>query len=195
MKVGIMGGTFDPIHTGHLTAAEQAREAAGLDEIWFMPSNVPPHKERMPGASPAHRLGMVRLAIAENPRFRATDVELEKGGTSYTAETLELLKERWPEYEFSYIIGADMVMYLPKWHRIGDIVRDFRFIGLQRPGFPLDMAELPEEIREKVTIVPMPSLEISSTDIRLRRKEGRTVRYLVPEAVRLYMEGEGLYGP
>lgn len=188
-----MGGTFDPVHLGHLIAAEQAREAAGLDEVWFMPSNVPPHKKHAPGASPAERLEMVRLAVEGHPAFRRTDIELAKGGTSYTAETVDLLTERFPEIEFAYIIGADMVMYLPKWYRIEDIVRRISFIGLQRAGFDLEPEGLPAHIHGSVTYAPMPEIAISSTDIRRRRKNGQSIRYLVPEPVRAYIEGKRLY--
>lgn len=194
MRVGIMGGTFDPVHLGHLLAAELAREAAGLDEVWFMPSYVPPHKAKGPAAAPEERLEMVRLAVEGNPSFRVTDIEIRKGGTSYTVDTLALLMKEHPDAEFSYIIGADMVMYLPKWYRITDIVRQIGFIGLARPGWETDLGALPAEIREKVTLVPMVRMELSSTEIRRRLSEGQSVRYMLPERVREYIEGRGLYG-
>lgn len=193
MRVGIMGGTFDPVHQGHLLAAELAREEAGLDEVWFMPSFVPPHKANGAAAAPDERLEMVRLAVEGHPFFRVTDVEIRKGGTSYSVDTIKLLTDKHPNVDFSYIIGADMVMYLPRWHRIGDIVRQIGFIGLSRPGYELDPEQLPEEIRSKVTLVPMVRMELSSTDIRRRLGEGRTIRYMVPERVRAYIEGRGLY--
>lgn len=193
MRVGIMGGTFDPVHTGHLLAAESARVAAGFDEIWFMPSYVPPHKTGAPGASAEERLEMVRLAISGHPDFRASDLELRKGGTSYTYDTVELLAELHPQHKFSYIIGADMVMYLPKWYRINDIVRRISFVGLHRPGVELRLEELPEKLRSSVRLVTMPLVDISSTDIRRRRSQGLSIRYLVPDDVRIYIEGNGLY--
>lgn len=193
MRVGIMGGTFDPVHMGHLLAAECARDAAAFDEVWFMPSHVPPHKPDAPLAAPEERLAMVRLAIKGHPDFRASDIELCKGGMSYTAETVELLAERYPGWEFSYIIGADMVMYLPKWYRIADIARRISFVGLQRPGFELKPQTLPGYIRDRLTLVSMPLMDISSTDIRRRRGLGQSIRYLVPDAVRVYIEGKGLY--
>lgn len=193
MRVGIMGGTFDPVHTGHLLAAELAREAAGLDEVWFMPSFVPPHKEKGPAATPEERLEMVRLAVEGHPHFRVTDIEIRKGGTSYTVETVELLNTEFPDVDFSYIIGADMVMYLPKWYRIEDIVSRISFIGLERPGYQLELEELPANVRNRVKLVPMLQMELSSTEVRQRRREGRTVRYMVPERVRHYMEGKRLY--
>jgi nicotinate-nucleotide adenylyltransferase len=193
MLVGIMGGTFDPVHQGHLLAAELAREAAGLDQVWFMPSFVPPHKANGPAAAPEERLEMVRLAVEGNPTFRVTDIEIRKGGTSYSVDTLKLLAKEHPNVNFSYIIGADMVMYLPRWYRIGEILKNTGFIGLARPGYELDMQKLPEEIRSRVTLVPMARMELSSTDIRSRRRDGRTIRYMVPDPVRVYIEGRGLY--
>ncbi|WP_409341407.1 nicotinate-nucleotide adenylyltransferase [Paenibacillus sp. MBLB4367] len=192
-KVGIMGGTFDPIHLGHLIAAEEARSGAGLDEVWFMPSNVPPHKPNAPKASPSERLDMVREAIEGHPMFRAIDIELTLGGTSYTSETMAVLRGLHPDIVFSYIIGADMVMYLPKWHQIGELVRQIGFIGLQRPGYDLQPELLPDSIRDKVTLVPMIPIELSSTEIRERMRTGRAIRFLVPEPVRTYIERNGLY--
>jgi nicotinate-nucleotide adenylyltransferase len=195
LKVGIMGGTFDPIHIGHLVAAECAGEGAGLDEIWFLPTNVPPHKSHKPLASAEQRWEMVNLAIAGNPCFRANDIELKREGTSYTIDTVIALSEAYPGYAFHYIIGADMVMYLPSWHRIGDIVRRISFIGLRRPGFDIQLGKLPPAIGGKVSLVAMPELEISSTAIRERLQEALSVRYLLPEPVRTYIEEKRLYGP
>lgn len=194
MKVGIMGGTFDPIHLGHLIAAEEARAGAGLDEVWFMPSNVPPHKTNAPKASPSDRLAMVRLAIEGHPSFRTTDIELTLGGTSYTSETMAALGGMHPDVSFSYIIGADMVTFLPNWHHIDALARQIGFIGLQRPGYDLQPELLPDNLRKRVTLVSMTPVDISSTEIRKRKREGRTIRYLVPEPVRAYIERNGLYG-
>lgn len=193
MQIGIMGGTFDPIHLGHLMSAELAREACGLDQVWFMPSYVPPHKQPGPKATPEERLQMVQLAVEGNPAFKVTDVEIRKADTSYTIETMELLLAQHPGVKFSYIIGADMVMYLPKWFRIHDLVRQIGFIGLARPGYVLELEQLPDQIRGGVTIVPTFQMELSSTAIRNRRHAGQSTRYMVPEPVRLYMEERGLY--
>jgi nicotinate-nucleotide adenylyltransferase len=193
MKIGIMGGTFDPIHTGHLIAAERAYEEAGLDEVWFMPAYVAPHKRNIPQADTEHRWNMVKLAVAGNPHFRGTDIELRRKGTSYTAETMEILVREHPDDEFFFIVGADMVMYLPNWHRIGDLARMVTFIGLERPGNKLKLQELTVELQRKIVLIPMPLLEISSTDIRNRRRDGRSLRYLVSEPVRNYIEENGIY--
>jgi nicotinate-nucleotide adenylyltransferase len=193
MLVGIMGGTFDPIHTGHLIAAERARVEAGLDEVWLMPANVPPHKPNAPRASSKQRWEMVCLAAEGNPFFRPIDIEINKGGVSYSIDTIELLKSQYPDISFAYIIGADMVQYLPQWHRIDDIVRHIHFIGLGRPGYELDMTQLPELVRNRVKLVPMPLVEISSTAIRALRQKLDPVRYLVPEKVGQFMEENHLY--
>jgi len=193
-KVGIMGGTFDPIHLGHLLAGECAREGAGLDEVWFVPVFLPPHKEQTPGADSRQRWEMVCLAVEGNPYFRPIDVEIAKGGKSYSIETVQILQQRYPDLLFSYIIGADMVQYLPNWHRIDELVRRIGFIGLKRPGTEIRWDLLPEHIRSCVTIVDMPSVDISSTVIRERLKTGHSVRYMVPDKVRLYIEEEKLYG-
>jgi nicotinate-nucleotide adenylyltransferase len=193
MKIGIMGGTFDPIHLGHMIAAESAREAVGLDEVWFMPTYIPPHKQNQPIASAEMRLAMVNLAVAEHPNFRAVDYELALGGISYTANTVQILHQLHPELSFYYIIGADMVMYLSKWDRIEEIVEVVSFIGLQRPGFELELKQLPVELAVKVQMVVMPLIEISSTAIRERKRLRQTVRYLVCDNVRIYMEANRLY--
>ncbi len=193
MKIGIMGGTFDPIHIGHLIAAERAKEGMGLDQVWFMPSNVPPHKTHSPGASAQQRWEMVCRAVADHPDFRPFDLELKRGGVSYTVETVKQLEQLHPDHQFYYIIGADMVQFLPKWHRIEEIVERISFIGLQRPGFTASTEQLSQFIAKKVTIVPMPMIEISSTDIRERRRRRLSVRYLVSEAVHQFIEGNGLY--
>ncbi|SHE10323.1 Nicotinate-nucleotide adenylyltransferase [Chlamydia abortus] len=192
--IGIMGGTFDPIHTGHLVAAETALEEAGLDEVWFMPANIPPHKPNTPLASPDQRLEMVRLAIDSHPSYRAVDVELTRGGTSYTYDTVTRLQQLYPDHRFHYIIGADMVMYLPKWHQIEKLSEMVTFLGVGRPGFDIDLEALPSRLRSRIKLMTMPAMEISSTDIRERIRNGRSIRYRVPDSVRLYIERSGIYG-
>jgi nicotinate-nucleotide adenylyltransferase len=185
MKIGIMGGTFDPIHLGHLIAAESAREAAGLDEVWFIPTFIPPHKSNLPKASAEQRLAMCRLAVADHPAFRVVDYELTRGGTSYTADTVLTLNEMYPDLSFFYIIGADMV--------IEEIIETVSFIGLQRPGFEVELGQLPERLAAKVQLASMPQIEISSTAIRERKHLRQSTRYLVSESVRLYMEANQVY--
>jgi nicotinate-nucleotide adenylyltransferase len=193
-RIGLMGGTFDPIHLGHLLAAETARERCGLDEVWFIPSRKPPLKTGEPAASGEDRLEMVRLAIAGNPAFKALDLELGRPGVSYSIDTVNELNARYPGCSFSYIIGGDRVNDLPRWHRIEELAAAVAFIGVGRPGHPVDIGALPEYLRARVSVVPMPQLDISSSGIRAMRREGRSVRYLVPDDVHDYMIRKGLYG-
>lgn len=194
MHIGVMGGTFDPIHIGHLIAAEQARDRMALDEVWFMPAYRPPHKASAPIADAAHRLNMVRLAIADAaPHFRLCLHEYEREGVSYTYNTALELAERHPQCRFSWIIGADMVRFLPQWYNIGKLVQIVSFIGLPRPGYTAAEAELPDAIRGAVRMADMPVLDISSTEIRSMIAAGRSIRYLVPEAVYEYIKENRLY--
>lgn len=195
MRVGILGGTFDPIHQGHLLSAERAREGAELDEVWFIPTNIPPHKEQGSEASAEHRLAMIRLAIENNPAFQVVDDEVTRGGISYSIDTVLRLQERHPHTQLHYIVGADMVMYLPKWHRIEKIIQCTSFIGLQRPGFTLLLDELPIFLQQKVKLVSMPQVDISSTAIRETCKRRESIRYLVDDKVRKYIEVNQLYEP
>ena len=186
--IGIMGGTFDPIHCGHLLAAEQAREQAHLDEVWFMPVNIPPHKSREGLTSAHHRLRMVELAVASHPSFRVCDDEVKRGGPSFTYETMVRLTKQFPAYRFSFIIGADMVNTLPQWNHYEELIRMIRFIGLARPG-----SHLAQE-NEHVTYVEMPVWDISSTMIRSKVAAGKSIRYLVPDEVARYIKENGFYG-
>jgi nicotinate-nucleotide adenylyltransferase len=188
-QIGIMGGTFDPIHCGHLLAAEQAREQMQLDEIWFMPARVPPHKERAGISAQEHRLRMVQLAVADHPAFRVTEVELLRDGPSYTYDTMCQLMAQFPEHRFSFIVGGDMVEMLPKWYRFEELVRMVRFIGLGRPGANYDEAAA----SSYVTFVEMPAWELSSTLIRQKAAAGKSLRYLVPAAVEHYIREQRLY--
>ena len=194
MKIGIMGGTFDPIHNGHLIVAEYARERAELDEIWFMPTYQPPHKSDDPAADAADRAAMVAAAIADAPKLHVCTLELELGGTSYTFDTVTALQKKYPDHQFQWIIGADMIAYLPKWHRIDELVRLITFVGLERPGYEEPLAELPPFLREAIHMVQAPLIDLSSTEIRRRIREGLSVRYMLPDAVIHYMEENRIYG-
>ncbi|TLS53707.1 nicotinate-nucleotide adenylyltransferase [Paenibacillus antri] len=192
-RVGLMGGTFDPVHVGHLVAAERAIEAGGLDEVRFMPTFRPPHKSSRLGGTPEERREMVELAIQDNPRFRLETIELDRGGVSYAVETAAALSAREPDREFVWIVGGDMVLYLPQWHRIEDVAAQVTFLGLTRPGYPVAIEQLPPYLRTRVTLADMPALDVSSTDIRERRERGLSIRYVVTEPVRRYIEERGLY--
>ncbi|KGE18670.1 nicotinate-nucleotide adenylyltransferase [Paenibacillus wynnii] len=193
MKVGIMGGTFDPLHMGHMLAAEAARDTYSLDEVWFMPSHIPPHKHEA-GVSSEDRLAMVQEAVQAHESFRTLDWEISRGGVSYTIQTVRKLQQEFPHLELYFIIGADMVQYLPKWEEIEELVQRLTFIGVGRPGTKLDLAVLPENIAEKIVLADMPQVDISSTMLRERAAEGKSIRYMVPEAVFNYVHRSGLYG-
>ncbi|MDA8352961.1 MAG: nicotinate-nucleotide adenylyltransferase [Firmicutes bacterium] len=192
-RIGIYGGSFDPIHIGHLIMAEQARQAAGLDEVWFIPASNPPHKEGSV-ASSQDRLAMVERAVAENPYFRVSRVEMEREGPSYTVDTLRQLVRRHQDTQFYLVVGADMVLDLPHWYNIEEITETAEIIGLVRPGVDVDTNRIPEHIKKRLTLVDEGvQVDLSSTWIRERAAEGGTFRYLVPEPVRQYMEAHRLY--
>lgn len=190
LKIGIMGGTFDPIHIGHLVAAETVREGLGLDEVWFMPSHIPPHKAEA-GFSAEERMQMVELAIGTQPAFRTLDIELRRGGVSYTVDTMGELAAKYPDADFHFIIGTDMVNYLPKWNRIEELAGLTRFAAVGRGGYELHEEVVPEAVANVIDYFDMPQLEISSTEIRGRLKSGRSARYLVPEKVYDYLQRSG----
>src|SRR5690606_8094544 len=193
-KIGIMGGTFDPIHIGHLIAASRAMESASLDEVWFIPAASPPLKPNSPLATEQQRLEMVKLATQHEPRFRVLDIELNRGGISYSIDTVMDLLEQYAGHYFYYIVGSDRIHDLPQWHRAGELLQLIGFVGLNRPSEPLDLLRLPERWRQKLTLASMPLIDISSTELRKRAKEGLPLRYYVTDEVEQYIRRFRLYG-
>lgn len=191
-RTGLLGGTFDPIHYGHLLAAEAAREAAELEEVWFIPTYVPPHKAK-PGTDVKMRLGMLEAALAETPGFRVEDIELARQGVSYTIDTVSALAALYPDRSFYWIVGSDMVNDLPNWRRPEALAEQVTFVGLERPDVPVDESALPAYIRRKLLRAVMPQIGLSSTDIRSRCKEGRSIRFMTPEAVVEWIRRHRLY--
>ncbi|MBW5444967.1 nicotinate (nicotinamide) nucleotide adenylyltransferase [Cohnella sp. CFH 77786] len=191
-RTGLFGGTFDPIHYGHLLAAESAREAAKLEEVWFIPTFVPPHKSH-PGADSENRRRMLETALADCPGFRVEEIELSRQGVSYTIDTVNALHERYQDRAFYWIVGSDMVKDLPNWRQAEELAEKVTFIGLERPGEPCDEVDLPSYVRRKLLRASMPPIGISSTDIRRRRKEGRSIRFMTPEPVHEWIRRHGLY--
>lgn len=189
MKIGILGGTFDPPHFGHLLIAEQARETCGLDEVWFMPTKIPPHKAGSNLCLDEDRIEMVRQAISSNPFFQLSLIEFERSGPSYTIETIKELKKRYEDHQFYFIIGGDMVNYLPKWKDIDELLLLITFIGIRRPGHLLKPF-----FSDKVVLVEAPQLEISSSEIRERLSNNQSVRYLLPETVIDFIKERDIYG-
>jgi nicotinate-nucleotide adenylyltransferase len=201
-RIGIFGGSFNPIHMGHLILAERVREARSLDRVIFVPAGRPPHKPEQPMAAPAHRLAMVRLAIAGNPVFDSTSVELDRSGPSYTLMTVRHVRESLsPATRLFLILGGDSMRDIHTWWHVETLLREAEIICFDRPGFPAEdaIAELAErygrEWAEKARELKVdgPLLAISATDIRRRISAGLSVRYMVPETVCAYIREHGLY--
>lgn len=199
MKVGILGGTFDPLHLGHLILAEQARTRLGLERVLFVPAGQPWRKAGRRIAPVADRVAMVQAALAGDPYFAVSLVESERRGPSYTVDTLATLRAQLgPAAELHFILGQDALGDLPHWREPRRIVAQARLVVAARAGWtPPDLAALEAAapgIRTRIELVVMPQVEISSTDIRRRVAEGASIRFLVPAAVAAYIERHGLYG-
>lgn len=196
MRLGIMGGTFDPIHMGHLVCAEQAREALGLAQVLFVPAGRPAFKRDREVADGAVRLKMCRAAVAGNPAFAVSSLEVDRPGITYAVDTLRALREELPDdVELVFITGADAALTLPRWHQSDELARLATFGAATRPGFSLG-AEAVEDLRRRgfdIRPFAVTGLDISSSELRRRVAEGRTVRYLLPDAVRAIIEEEQLY--
>lgn len=201
-RIGIFGGTFDPVHFGHLLLAETCREQARLDEVWFVPAAVPPHKQDQALSPPAVRLEMLRLAVGGHDAFRVADLELLRGGVSYTVDTLAAVHAERPEAELFLLLGADSLVELPTWRDPRRILELARPLTVGRPGTqPPDydaLADLVAPARLETFAachVEMPLIGIRSRDLRRRAAEGRSLRYQTPRAVERFIETTGLYRP
>ena len=195
-RLGIIGGTFDPIHFGHLLMAEEARQAFALDEVVFVPNGRPAHKTAFGISSPEDRYAMTRLATESNSCFSASRIEIDRPGLSYTIDTLRGFRALYPALEQLYFItGADAVLEILTWHEYDKLVNECRFIAVTRPGFALErLSEITDaEFLNHVSFLPIPGLEISSTDIRQRVRESRSIKYLTPEPVEAYIQQQDLY--
>jgi nicotinate-nucleotide adenylyltransferase len=191
-RVGVFGGTFDPIHLGHLITAEAARRLLALTRVLFVPARVPPHKRKV-ATPPEQRHHMVVLACADNPHFAVSDVEMHRGGPSYTIETLRALGSDYPAgTEFFLIMGADSVLEIASWKDSDALLAAANVVVLGRPGYELQ--ELPTALADRITVLSTPLVEISSTDIRRLAREGESIRYLVTDSVADYIRSAGLYG-
>ncbi len=213
MHIGLLGGTFNPIHYGHLRPAEEVRESMGFDKVLFVPAFIPPHKPEEKITAAGKRLEMVRLAITGNPGFESSDMEIKRGDRSYTVATLRELKRKGPEdLSISLIIGADSFNDITTWCEYEEIFELSGFVVVERPGYPVKKITevIPESMARKfrydsdtgsyisshgtsVTYLKTTLMEISSSNIRERVREGLSIRYLVPDAVADYIEKEGLY--
>lgn len=197
-KLGIMGGTFDPIHIGHLVTAEAVRMEYGLDEVLFVPAGHPPHKSDALITPMLHRYNMTVMATCSNPFFYVSSIEMERSGPSYTIDTVkELIKQYGEQTEFYFITGTDTIHELPTWHNITELLQLCRFVGATRPGCNSMVDSIIERFgksgSQRIHHLATPELEISSTDIRERIREGRSIKYIVPENVERYILKENLY--
>ena len=199
MRIGIFGGTFDPVHLGHLIAAERCREDARLDRVWFLPSYHPPHKADRPVSRFDNRAEMLALAAAGQPLFRVEPVEKDLPSPSYTAETLAVLRAKHPDDEFHLIVGGDVPPDLPKWYHPERVLEQAGLVVVPRPGAPNWTAEQlaaalglpPAAVRMRVVVSPL--VDIASREIRRRVAAGQTIRFLVPRSVEEYIREKRLY--
>ena len=196
MRIGVMGGTFDPIHYGHLLAAEEAYSAFHLDEVIFVPTGLPPHKQADRVTSPEDRYAMTLLATLDNAHSRVSRLEIERRGSSHTVDTLREMRHWYPpdSVEFFFITGLDAVLEILSWKNPQEVSGLCRLVAVSRPGYnPKKMEDLPEAVRRAILPLEIPLLAISSTEIRQRVTQGRSIRYLVPTPVAQYIEKKGLY--
>jgi nicotinate-nucleotide adenylyltransferase len=196
-RLGILGGTFDPIHHGHLVAAQEACYQLDLDLVLFVPAGNPPHKPARPISAAAHRLRMVELAIGDNLDFALSRVDVARPGPCYTVDTLTLLREEWGTgYTFFFIEGADSLAEITTWYQPHRLIQLSELAVVSRPGVELDVERLEQELPglgERLHWVQMPQLEISSSELRARVRDGRPISYLLPESVERYIREQGLY--
>jgi nicotinate-nucleotide adenylyltransferase len=200
MRLGIFGGTFDPVHHGHLILAECCREQCQLDQVWFLPAAVPPHKQTNEVTSAEHRLQMMQLAVAGHPGLVVSRMETERAGVSYTVDTLKQIGEEQSDAQLYLLMGADTLADLPNWRQPANVCQLATPVVVQRADFPAaDFSVLEEFVDERrlaeiqTHLVNMPVVQFSSSDIRQKMREGRSVRYQVPRAVEMYIQTNGLY--
>jgi nicotinate-nucleotide adenylyltransferase len=198
-RIGVIGGTFDPIHYGHLAAAEEARVKMDLERVLFVVAGIPPHKLNEEVTPVEHRLAIVSLAIASNPYFEISMVDVDRPGPSYTVHTISIMQEQMgQETEIFFIMGLDSLAELPTWHQPERLIESCRLVAVKRPGVETDLAELESSvpgIASQVDIIDMPEVDISSSELQQRVRDGLPIKYQVPEEVERYIMEHGLYGP
>ncbi len=198
MRLGVLGGTFDPVHLAHLLTAEAVREALRLDLVLFVPAGLQPFKPQHSVTPADDRLAMLEIALADNPYFAVSLVDVNRTGLSYTVNTVRQLHEEWgdPELQMWFILGADALASFPDWHDPEGVLAQTRLAAVRRPGTAVEMEALSRRLpalKDAVDWVDAPLVEISATDIRQRVREGLSIRYRVTEGVREYIEAHGLY--
>jgi nicotinate-nucleotide adenylyltransferase len=196
LRIGIMGGTFDPIHFGHLITAEEVRVQFGLDQVIFVPCGVPPHKKKYDLTDARHRHVMVELAVADNPHFTTSRVEIDRQGPAYTIDTIRTFRERFGDAcQLYFITGADAILEMLTWRDNESLIELCRFVAATRPGY--ELSELDRRLgprhRARIDSVSVPGIEISSTDIRRRVSQGKPIQYLTPSATVSYIKKHALY--
>jgi nicotinate-nucleotide adenylyltransferase len=198
-RIGIYGGTFDPVHLGHLVLAEQCREQCQLDEIWFVPAGVPPHKVDAEISSSQTRREMLELALAGHESFRIQTLELDRPGLSFTVDTLQTFHDQRPDAELFLLLGADSVHDLPGWREPERILQLASVVAVNRGHQQIDLAAAVQHLGAhaagRVLPVEMPAIDLASRDLRQRVQAGKSIRYLVPRAVEVYIAQHRLYVP
>ncbi len=200
MRLGIYGGSFNPVHIGHLLVAECCREQAALEQVWFVPLSVPAHKQTDAIAPAQHRVEMLRLATGGHEAFHVSTIEIERGGVSYTVDTLDQLRREDPTRELYLILGADALADLPAWRDPARICELAKLLVVRRGGLPMPNFEVLAPFASSTRIeqasadqIEMPAIELSSRELRQRVNEGHSIRFRVPRAVEKYIETQGLY--
>ncbi|MCK6161213.1 nicotinate-nucleotide adenylyltransferase [Corynebacterium simulans] len=194
-RIGIMGGTFDPIHNGHLVAASEAAYRFQLDQVVFVPTGQPWQKAGRDVTAAEHRYLMTMVATASNPRFTVSRVDIDREGPTYTIDTLRDLRELFPDAELYFITGADSLASIMSWRDWEVMLEMANFVGVTRPGYELSKDMLPLGSQTGIELIEIPAMAISSTDCRKRAGEGEPVWYLVPDGVVQYIAKNNLYGP
>lgn len=192
-RIGVMGGTFDPIHHGHLVAASEVADRFALDEVIFVPTGQPWQKADRSISPAEDRYLMTVIATASNPRFSVSRVDIDRGGPTYTIDTLKDLRKQFPEEALYFITGADALSSIMSWHDWAEMFTLAEFVGVTRPGYDLSEDMLPADIQERVHLIEIPAMAISSTDCRERASQHRPVWYLVPDGVVQYIAKNRLY--
>lgn len=196
-RLGILGGTFDPIHIGHLILAEEARDLLGLDQVLLAPAADPPHKREQGKSLATHRIKMVELAIADNPHLALSRIDVDRPGPHYTLDMMRLLQaQHGPGVEFFFLMGLDSLVDLPTWHRPAELMQQCRLIAFSRPDADFDWTALEAAlpgVRQRVGLLPMPLMQISSRDLRQRAQQGRPLRYQVLPQIEQYIHEQRLY--
>ena len=196
-RVGLLGGSFDPIHVGHLHIARQARQRLNLDRVVFVPAGQPPHKLAQALTGPEHRFEMVRRAVDGLTHFSVSRIDLDRPGPSYSVDTVRLLQERWgPQTRIYFLIGADSLADLPKWYHTRQLLDLCQVVAVGRPGYRVDLAALERRFPGAPPVILLESVslvDVSATRVRQRVAEGRSIEGLVPPAVAAYIAAHGLY--